>query len=54
MDIQPLYHLISGENAYKKTKAVVWDVECKETFQKLKETFMSCYPPSICQFYKTV
>ena len=33
----PLYHLILGENTYKKNKTIVWDGKCcEDTFRKLK------------------
>ena len=33
----PLYKLISGENAAKKKNLIKWDLECQEAFDKLKE-----------------
>ena len=33
----PLYKLISGENASKKSKSIEWNDECQEAFRKLKE-----------------
>ena len=33
----PLYKLISGENAAKKQNLIKWDLECQEAFDKLKE-----------------
>ena len=35
--IQPLYGIISGQNASMKNKTIVWDGECDEAFRKLKE-----------------
>ena len=32
-----LYKLISGENSAKKWNSIRWDLECQETFDKLKE-----------------
>ena len=49
-----MYHLILGENASKKNKAIVWDGECDEAFQKLKGACTFTPIPSICQFYETV
>ena len=34
---KPLYKLILGENASKKQNSIRWDLECQESFDKLKE-----------------
>ena len=34
---RPLYKLISGENAARKQNSIKWDLECQDTFDKLKE-----------------
>ena len=36
-----MYHLILGENASKRNKAIVWDHECEEAFRKVKEIYTS-------------
>ena len=34
---KPLYKLISGENASKKSNPIKWDLECQTAFDQLKE-----------------
>ena len=49
---KPLYQLISGENASKKIKAIVWDGECEEAFRKLKEICTSTPILACAEFSK--
>ena len=39
--VQPLYKLISGDNASKKNKVIEWNDDCEEALWKLKEIFSS-------------
>ena len=49
---QPLYKLISGDNALKKNKVIEWNDDCEEAFGKLKDICKSTHILAYADFSK--